>query len=414
MSWRDTFATAWVAIVTHKMRAFLTVLGILIGISAVIVTVGLGQGSEAKVTSAISSLGSNLLTVTPGASSVGGVSQGLGSASSLTLQDAKDLQSKVDCPSIKAVAPTIQKEVVMTTTSGSNYEAPVVGSTPSYFEVRDLKPLVGGFLTNQEEREGENVAVIGPEVASELFGPLDPVGQTITMNGLPFNVVGEWAEAGSSPTSTLNNQVVVPIGVAQDELVGNSVFAGNPDAVQSILLEANSQSSLGAAYQEANDLLMNLTGAESPADAPFTITPETSILSTATSVSHSLTVLLAGIAAISLLVGGIGVMNIMLVSVSERIREIGLRKALGAVPSTILKQFLLEAGMLGLIGGLVGVGLGVALAEILPHFISNPIEVTAPVLVLAVVVAVGIGVLFGSVPASRAARLSPIDALRSE
>lgn len=414
MSWRETIHEAWTAIVTHRARAFLTVLGILIGIAAVIVTVGLGEGSSASVTSAISALGSNLLIVTPGSTTSSGVAGGLGSASTLTLADAKALGSHLDCPDIAAVAPVVDREEVMSTLSGSNWDAPVEGTTPAYFQVRDLHLAEGSFMDSSEVTKAANVVVIGPEVASELFGFSDPVGQQMDIGSLPFQVIGVWAEAGSSSSTNLDDQVVVPITTAQSQLFGTAVFASNPNAVQQILIQSTSQGTLGSAYTEADDLLLQLHQISSPAAADFTITPETQLLNTATSVSRTLTILLAGIAGISLLVGGIGVMNIMLVSVSERVREIGLRKALGATPSVIRRQFVMEAGMLGLAGGVVGVALGIGSVFVLPHLISDTVELSTAATLGSVLVAALIGIVFGVYPASRAARLSPIDALRSE
>jgi putative ABC transport system permease protein len=223
-----------------------------------------------------------------------------------------------------------------------------------------------------------------------------------------LNTVG--SSGSSSTTSDQDDQAIVPITTAATELIGGT----NRNSASTILVQAKSSSTLSAAYQEADSELLSLHAITTPAAADFTITPETSVLGTATSVDRTLTVLLGGIAGISLLVGGIGVMNIMLVSVTERIREIGLRKALGATPSVIRRQFLVEASVLGLVGGLLGAGLGVLGAWILPHFISDPIAISPVATVGAIAVAIAIGVAFGVYPASRAAKLPPIDALRSE
>jgi putative ABC transport system permease protein len=233
------------------------------------------------------------------------------------------------------------------------------------------------------------------------------VGETIDIGTVPFTVIGVLNSEGSSATTDEDDLAVVPITTAQEVLTGSS-------SVSTIYLSAASSSTMGAAYNEATDELLSLHGISDPADADFSITSQGSILQTATSVDNTLTILLAGIAAISLLVGGIGVMNIMLVSVTERIREIGLRKALGATPSVIRRQFLVEASTLGLVGGLVGAALGVAGAEVLPHFISNKIAISLPATLGAIAVAMVIGVVFGVYPASRAARLAPIEALRSD
>ncbi len=410
MNWAETARSAWESLIERRGRSALTMLGILIGITAVILTVGLGEGAQAKVSSAISALGSNLLTITPGSSTTGLVRGGLGSASDLTLSDAQALSSKLDAPDIAKVAPVAQSSATLTAGS-NNWTAPITGTTPAYTAVRDRQVVDGTNLTNADVSKGNNVAVVGSEVAEELFGFTPPVGQTMDISGVPFNVIGELNTAGSSGASNEDDIVLIPI-TTEENLFGTS--GPYPDSVSDIYISATSSSTISAAYQEADDLLLQLHGITTPADADFTITPQTTLLSTATSVSKTLTTLLAGIAAIALLVGGIGVMNIMLVSVTERVGEIGLRKALGATPGLILRQFLLEAGVLGLVGGLAGVVLGVLGAVVLPHLISDPITISPVAVIGSVVVAAGIGLIFGVYPASRAARLSPIDALRSE
>jgi putative ABC transport system permease protein len=288
----------------------------------------------------------------------------------------------------------------------------VVGTTPDWLSVRARTVTEGRFLTAADENTDAAVAVLGATTAQELFGSRDPVGQTVTVNGLPLTVVGELntvGASGSSATTNLDDMAVVPITT-----VANRIFGGSSrTSVQSIYIEATSSAALSAAYQEADSELLRLHQV-SAADADFTIASQQSLLTTATSVDKTLTELLAGIAAISLLVGGIGVMNIMLVSVTERVREIGLRKALGATHRAIRRQFLVEASVLGLAGGVLGAGLGLAGAAVLPHLISNPITISPTAAVGAIVVAIAIGIGFGVYPATRAARLAPIDALRSE
>jgi putative ABC transport system permease protein len=405
MSWWDTLRSGLEAITSHRLRSGLTVLGILIGIAAVILTVGLGEGATASVNSAINSLGTNLLIVSPGSSTTGLVRGGFGSASTLTYSDSQALASKVDCPDISGVAPQVQRsETVVAGTQ--NWTTTVYGSTADYLSVRDRSIALGSFFTPQEVTSDDNVVVLGQTTVSEL-GLVSPVGQTIDIGTVPFSVIGVLNSEGSSSSTNQDDLAVVPITTAQEVLTGSS-------SVSTIYLEASSSSVMGAAYNEATDELLALHNISSPTSADFSITSQSSILQTATSVDKTLTILLAGIAAISLLVGGIGVMNIMLVSVTERIREIGLRKALGATPSVIRRQFLVEASTLGLVGGLAGAGLGVLGAEVLPHFISNKIAISGPATAGAIAVAIVIGVVFGVYPASRAARLAPIEALRSE
>ncbi len=405
MSWWDTLRSGLEAITSHRMRSGLTVLGILIGIAAVILTVGLGEGATASVNSAINSLGTNLLIVSPGSSTTGLVRGGFGSASTLTYSDSQALASKVDCPDISGVAPQVQRSETLVAGT-QNWTTTVYGSTAAYLSVRERSMALGSFFTPQEVTSDDNVVVLGETTASEL-SLSSPVGQTIDIGTVPFTVIGVLASEGSSSSTNQDDLAVVPITTAQEVLIGTS-------SVQTIYLEAASSSVMGAAYNEATTELLARHGISEPASADFNITSQSSILSTATSVDKTLTILLAGIAAISLLVGGIGVMNIMLVSVTERIREIGLRKALGATPAMIRRQFLVEASTLGLVGGLAGAALGVVGAEVIPHFISNKIAISGPATVGAIAVAMVIGVVFGVYPASRAARLTPIEALRSE
>ena len=408
MNWMETLRTGWDAVRSHRMRSGLTALGILIGIAAVVLTVGLGEGAQQKVSAQINALGSNLLLISPGSStSSTGIRGGLGSSSTLTVADASALSSTVAAPDIAAVAPTTQRSESLVA-GAANWTTTVVGTTPQWLPVRARTLASGRFLTDADAQSA--VTVLGPTTATELFGSTDVTGQTVTINSVPFTVVGVLDSAGSSSTTNLDDQALVPLNVAATRLFGGTTR----NSVQSIYVEAKSASSLSAAYQEATTELTNDHHLSAAASSDFTITSQQSLLTTATSVSKTLTVLLGGIAGLSLLVGGIGVMNIMLVSVTERTREIGLRKALGAPPRVIRRQFLVEASVLGLTGGVLGAALGIAGALVIPHFISDPIAISPTAIAVAIVVAVAIGVIFGVYPASRAARMAPIDALRSE
>jgi putative ABC transport system permease protein len=412
VSWLETLRTGLNGILSHRLRSGLTVLGILIGIAAVILTVGLGEGAQGQVSSEITSLGTNILTITPGSStSTAGVRGGLGSASTLTMADATALQSKTVAPDISAVAP-MSSESESLTAGSSNWTTTVVGSTPTWLTVRSRTVEQGRFISEADVKDHAAVVVLAPTTAEELFSREDPVGQSVDVDGVPMTVIGVLTSAGSSGSSTTDqdDQAIVPITTAAERLFGGT----SRNSLSSIVIQAPNSNDLTAAYQEADNELNALHGITSTADSDFTITSEQSLLSTATSVDKTLTILLAGIAGISLLVGGIGVMNIMLVSVTERIREIGLRKALGATPRLIRRQFLVEASVLGLLGGALGAALGIVLAVFLPGWIGDPISISAPYTALAIVVALGIGVVFGVYPASRAAHLAPIDALRSE
>ncbi|HEX4428807.1 MAG TPA: ABC transporter permease [Frankiaceae bacterium] len=410
MNWWETLRTGLEAVRTHRLRSSLTMLGILIGIAAVILTVGLGEGAQAKVSGQINALGSNLLIVSPGSStSSSGVRGGFGSASTLTVRDAAALSNKTVAPDIKAVAPTVSQSESLTAGS-TNWTTSVVGSQPDWLPVRARTLSEGRFITSADIASRAAVVVLGTTTAQELFGGASAVGQTVTMNSIPFQVIGELAPIGSSSTTDQDDTAVVPITTAQTRLIGGS----SRSSVSTIYLEAASSKTLSAAYQEANNELLATHNITLAANADFSIATQQSILSTATSVDKTLTILLAGIAAISLLVGGIGVMNIMLVSVTERIKEIGLRKALGAPPRVIRRQFLVESSVLGFAGGILGVGLGIVGAVLLPKVISQPIAISGLAAAGAIAVAVAIGVVFGVYPASRAARLAPIDALRGD
>ncbi len=408
MTWADTFRTAYEAILARRMRSVLTMLGILIGIAAVMLTVGLGQGAQQQVASAINALGSNLLVVTPGSTtSTTGFRGGQGSATTLTTADAQMLADPTVVPDVAEVAAASTSSQSLA--AGSNtWTSSVVGTSPAWLTVRARTVTDGRFFTDADVTSGSSVAVLGSTTAGELFTG-DPVGQTVTVNNAQFTVIGILDSEGTSSSTNLDDQVLVPMTTYATRVSTST----NPQAVSTIYLQAKSQDTLSAAYQEINAALLTSHGVTA-STADFTLSSQQSLVQTATSTEHILTVLLGGIAAISLLVGGIGVMNIMLVSVAERIREIGLRKALGATPTVILRQFLVEASLLGLTGGVLGLAVGYAGAAFLPRVLSQPVTISALSAVGALVVSLAIGLAAGVYPANRAARLAPIDALRSE
>ncbi len=411
MNWPETFRTAGDAVRTHRLRSALTMLGILIGITAVILTVGLGNGAKADVRDQIDELGTNVLVVSPGSSTdSSGLRGGFGSSSTLTVQDAQALASDDVAPDVQAVA-------AVATTSGSltvgetNWTTTLTGTTPSWREVRSRGLAEGRFITEADVDDAAAVVVLGPDTATELFGSAQAaVGETVSYDGTSLIVVGVLDELSSSDDTSANDVAIVPSTTYAQRLVGGATR----DSVSSIIVKATSAETLSAAYQEADAALRSRHGVTSDDDVDFSIATQESILSAATSVDRTMTVMLGGIAVISLLVGGIGVMNIMLVSVTERIREIGLRKALGARPGLIRRQFLVEASILGFAGGVLGVLVGLLGAVILPRVADARVLLWPTSALAAIAVAVGIGVIFGVYPASRAARLTPIDALRSE
>ncbi|HXR67445.1 MAG TPA: ABC transporter permease [Dermatophilaceae bacterium] len=409
MSWGGTIRTALEAIGSRRLRSSLTMLGILIGVAAVMLTVGLGQGAQTQVRDQINRLGSNLLIVSPGsATSTSGIRGGRGSASTLTTRDATALASRVVAPDIARVAPVVTGSQSLTARS-TNWSTNVVGTTPDWLPVRARSLTQGRFFTLAELGDAASVAVLGSTTATELFGGRDALGQSVTINGTTLTVIGILNTVGSSTTTDEDDQAVVP----QTTYSSRIASSGNARGISTLYLQAVSTDVLSAAYQEAQKALLSTHGV-TVAAADFTISSQQSLLTTATAADRTLTVLLAGIAAISLLVGGIGVMNIMLVSVTERIREIGLRKALGATPRAVRRQFLVEASTLGLCGGVLGVLLGLVGARVLPHFLNQPVTISPVAGIGALGVSLVIGIVAGVYPASRAARLAPIDALRSE
>ncbi|SEB50772.1 putative ABC transport system permease protein [Nocardioides exalbidus] len=409
MSWAETLRTSLEAVRAHRMRSLLTMLGIVIGIASVILTVGLGQGAQKEVRDQIDALGRNLLIVSPGSSTdSSGMRGGFGSASTLDLDDAAAIADETVAPDVAAVAPVTSSSSSVTA-GDTNWTTQVSGTTTSWLDVRARTVASGRFFTSSEAESGADVVVLASDTAGELFDRGNPVGQTVRVGGTELTVIGVLEESGASTsgTSSEDDQAVVPLATAA-RLTGSS-----STSLSTIYVEATDSTTLSAAYQEVEALLLNLHDVGGSDEADFTVSTQDSLVETANSTNETMTVLLTGVAAISLLVGGIGVMNIMLVSVSERVQEIGLRKALGATPSSIRRQFLLEASVLGLVGGLLGLGVGIVGALVLPSLIDQTVTVSALAAVGAVGTALALGIGFGVYPAGRAARLTPIDALRS-
>jgi putative ABC transport system permease protein len=400
-----TFETGLRGLLGHRLRSILTTLGILFGVAAVICTVGIGKASTDSVTNRIAALGTNLLTISPGSTLSGGVFGGGGSANTLTMDDVRGLGSKDNAPDIQAVAPVVQTRKSLVSTS-TNWNTNVQGSTPDWLLTNARTVGQGRFFTAADVQAHAQDVVLGTTTAQNLGVG---VGDSVTMGPASFRVVAILAQSGGQAFQNGDDLAVVPLTTAQDVLTG-----GNPNSVQRVLLSATSAGTVGSAYQEATQLLNATHHITSAANADFSITAQSSFLSTAQAVTNTLTILLASVAAISLLVGGIGVMNIMLVSVTERTREIGLRKAVGATPTDLLRQFLIEAATLSLVGGLLGVGVALLAGMLVPRFTTIAVTITPEPVLIAVAVAAAVGLVFGVYPAMRAARLAPIEALRAE
>ena len=408
MTLLQTLATGLRAVTSQRLRSGLTALGILIGVAAVILTVGIGLGTRASVEGRVTALGTNLITVTPGSTTAGGVRSGLGTASTLTMADAQALDDRSVVPDVAAVAPVVQRTEAMVA-GAQNWTTTATGSTPGWLVANNRQMAVGSFFTDDDVNSQAAAAVLGATTAQRLFPGGDALGQVVDIGGIPFEVRGVLVATGGQGFNNPDDLAVVPITTAQSELISG----GSLDTVQRILMSATSRDSVGAAYQEVNDLLLQTHHIANPFNADFSITTQASVLSTVDAVTGALTLLLGGVAGISLLVGGIGVMNIMLVSVTERIGEIGLRKALGARKADILRQFLVEAAGLSAAGGIGGVGVGLVLTVVLNRFTTLTTLFSPTAAIIGVVVAAAIGVGFGVFPAMRAAQLAPIVALRS-
>ena len=387
-------------------------LGILIGVSAVILLVGVGNGASVAVQQQIQSLGSNLLTVFPSnARGAGGVQQGFGTGSTLTLDDVKAIANRQSSPDVVTAIPSAGGRAQVTF-GNQNWNSSLTGTTQDFPSVRNYQLASGQFFTAADVDASSKVAVIGQTVVTNLFNDQDPIGQVVKINRQSFRVIGVLAQKGSS--GGFNNQddvVVVPITSAWSYLLG-----GRGRNVQQIYVEATSAEATSAATAEVTEVLLDRHHISDPTQADFQILSQQDVLNSASQTTGVLTLMLGAIAGISLVVGGIGIMNIMLVTVTERTREIGIRKAIGARRRDILMQFLIESMFLAGLGGALGILVGFGLSRILPLAVSSlptPI-ISMPSVFMAFGISVGIGLFFGLYPANRAARLRPIEALRYE
>jgi putative ABC transport system permease protein len=411
----EALRIAFGGLLSNRLRSALTMLGILIGVSAVILLVAVGNGASVQINNQIQSLGANVIYVYPSnARSTGGVSQGFGTAQSLTQADVDALNSGQQDPDVVAAIPITQANGQLTY-QNQNYFAPTTGTTTQFPAVRNYQIAEGQFFTQDDLDARHRVAVIGQTVATNLFGTSDPVGQTVKISRQSFRVIGVFASKGGSGLGSQDNVVVVPITTVWAYLSGS-----RGKTINQIVASASSAGTVTAAETEIATILLQRHQISDPSLADFQLQSQQDILNQANSIATALTLVLGAIAGISLVVGGIGIMNIMLVTVTERTREIGIRKAIGAKWRDILMQFLIEAMVLAGLGGALGIGVGALLATEAPHVSAiassgfpTPV-VSGPSVLLAFGVSVGIGLFFGIYPANRAARLHPIEALRHE
>ena len=389
----------------NKMRSMLTALGIIIGVASVVAMVAVGNGAQARITSQVSALGQNLLMVFAGSKKSGGVNSGLGSASAITLADAAAIQREV--PDVAAVSPEISV-TAQAIANGRNWSTTVVGESQDYLRIRDWKLAAGSMFNESDIRSAAKIAVIGSKTANELFGPLNPVGQSVRIKNIPFTIIGLLESKGAGMGgANQDDRILIPYTTAMKRLTGDRYL-------RSVNVQVRSADRMDIAQQQISSLLRQRHRLTSTQGDDFNIFNQKEIADTVNSISKIITLLLGSIAGISLVVGGIGIMNIMLVSVTERTREIGIRIAVGAEPGDIRLQFLIEAVTLSLLGGLIGVLCGVGASHLVGMFADFKAVVSTGSILLAFGVSSAIGIFFGFYPAHKAAALDPIVALRYE
>lgn len=391
----------------NKLRTGLAILGIVIGIGSVIGLVSLGQASQQAIQNQIQSLGANLLTVNPGAQTTSGVRGAAGGGTTLTNADANAIRTSPQVTTIKIVSPEVSSRQQITA-GRNNTNIEIIGSVGAYADVHKLSVALGNFISDQDNTTLNKVIVLGPTVVSDLFGDgTNPIGQSVRIGTTSFRIVGVTVSKGGTGFQNPDNMAYIPLSVAQKQILGQTYL-------NSIALEAINGEVMTQAQNQVGYLLLARHKLSDPTQADFSILSQQDILNTAQSTTGTFTTLLSGIAAISLLVGGIGIMNIMLVTVTERTREIGLRKALGAKKKLIIMQFLIESIILTFTGGIIGIVVGISISFLYSVFTGSLFIISPVSIIVAFVVSASIGVLFGWYPASRAANLQPIEALRYE
>mgnify|MGYP003344264924 CR=1 FL=1 len=397
---------AWHAMSANRLRTFLTMLGMVIGVGAVVLMMAIGEGAQQSIKRSIDSMGSNLFVILSGSSSTSGSRSGSGNSSALNMNDANAIG---DLEDINAFAPisTGNAQIVY---GGNNWNTSIVGTTPSYFSIRGWNVDSGNLFTDADIRSASRVALVGKTVVENVFGDdVDPIGKTIRIKKSPFLIVGILESKGQSfDGRDQDDTIIVPITTAQRKLFGNQI----PGSVRMIMAQAKSEKYMSSAEDAMNDLIRQRHNIRENAESDFSIRNLTAMAKTASETAKTMSMLLGAIASISLLVGGIGIMNIMLVSVTERTREIGIRMAIGAREKDILLQFLLEACVISIVGCVIGVGLGLGGAMLVKKMVGAEILISMQSIVLAFSVAASVGVFFGYYPASKAAKLHPIEALR--
>ena len=397
---------AWHAMSANRLRTFLTMLGMVIGVGAVVLMMAIGEGAQQSIKRSIDSMGSNLFVILSGSSSSSGSRSASGSSSTLNMNDATAIG---DLDDINAFAP-ISVGNAQIIYAGNNSNSAIVGTTPSYFSIRRWDVESGELFSDSDIRSANRVALVGKTVVENLFGDeIDPVGKTIRIKKSPFLVVGVLEGKGQSfDGRDQDDTVIVPITTAQRKLFGNQI----PGSVRMIMAQAKSEKYMGVAEEAISDLVRQRHNIRENAESDFSVRNLTAMAKTASDTAKTMSMLLGAIASISLLVGGIGIMNIMLVSVTERTREIGIRMAIGAREKDILLQFLLEACVISIVGCMIGIALGLGGALLVKKMVGAEILISMRSIVLAFSVAASVGVFFGYYPATKAAKLHPIEALR--
>jgi len=408
MDMLQTLKIALRALRTNKMRSFLTMLGIIIGIAAVIAMMAVGAGASHVIAQQIASIGSNIILVIPGSTTSGGIRVGSGSTQTLTSDDVKAIMS--ECPSVEFAAPSVRttSQVIY---GNMNWSTVVMGTTPELFDIREWGVVNGRSIGQQDVDGAAKVCLLGQTVAENLFGEEDPVGKIVRIKKVPFTVIGVLERKGQSPQGQdQDDSIFVPLKTAQRNLV-RSQFT---NTVGAVLVKAKSEELLDKAEQEVQALLNQRHRITNGKEPDYTIRNLSEILAVAEQSSRAMSLLLGSVASISLIVGGIGIMNIMLVSVTERTREIGIRMAIGARRNDILMQFMTEAVLLTMIGGIIGIGLGAGGAMVVSKMLEWPTLISVQSVTIAFLFSAAVGIFFGFYPARKAARLNPIDALRYE